>query len=100
MATDKDYNKIIELLDEISTTIKYPALKNHEKYLLQDVRNVRKLVNQLRKTSTCPTDAEIEAFASKTRSDEWSVEIDNSAVNYERGIVFGAKWIKKIWNTR
>ena len=43
-----------------------------------------------------PTNTEIEKFASDKRKKDWSVELGHGATEYERGLVFGAKWIKDI----
>jgi len=42
-----------------------------------------------------PTTEDIEHFASNKRKEDWSVELGNGASEYERGLIFGAKWIKE-----
>jgi len=42
-----------------------------------------------------PTTEDIEHFASNKRKQDWSVELGNGASEYERGLIFGAKWIKQ-----
>jgi len=42
-----------------------------------------------------PTKEDIEHFASNKRKQDWSVELGNGASEYERGLIFGAKWMKQ-----
>ena len=42
-----------------------------------------------------PTTEDIEHFASNKRKQDWSVELGNGASEYERGLIFGAKWMKQ-----
>jgi hypothetical protein len=42
-----------------------------------------------------PTTEDIEHFASNKRKRDWSVELGNGASEYERGFIFGAKWMKQ-----
>ena len=72
----------LDMENENKNTVEHTSNSN-EKLLLSDV------------IKSLPTTEDIEHFASNKRKQDWSVELGNGASEYERGLIFGAKWMKQ-----